>query len=537
MLKHDQGYGYAKLPHEPATPQTRWFTGSTTKAFTAAAMAQLIHDSVDHPNLTWSTPLSKIIPDEFVLQDVYSTLHITLEDALSHRSGLPRHDLMYGRGGETAQSIVRRMRYLPPTAQPRTEFQYCNFMYTAVSRCLESLTGESMERLLAKNLWAPLGMQSTSFSLASKQTAGSNDPRLARGYFWDSKTQRYVPEPYVDWQPISGAGAMISTVEDYALWITSLLSAATGRQNASSPISPAVYRDLIKPRTILPLTRELVESGLTLPALYSLGWFTLPIPNATIVSHDGAVTGFGAQVRLIPDRNFGIVSMANTMGTGNVVESIISSYLIIRMLRGDEIQNVPADGTAKTILQAKQQAQLFLQMQQACGSEMHPSREEDSDGSRSEYSSAPSQPFPGGKDALDAIVGVYYHPAYGTFSLTDAVFEGSAVEGNLHFDAFLNPRGIAVKLELTHISYTLFRLNVYMLHGYKRESDDGGLEDAVLEKFPGKRLASVELSMDGQAVARLGLQLDDAMISATASQVKKTSTTWRSSMIWFNKVE
>lgn len=42
--------------------------------------------------LDWTTPIAQIIPADFVLADPWATEHITLEDALSHRTGLPRHD-------------------------------------------------------------------------------------------------------------------------------------------------------------------------------------------------------------------------------------------------------------------------------------------------------------------------------------------------------------------------------------------------------------------------------------------------------------
>ena len=31
--------------------------------------------------------------DDFVRPDEYTTFHATIEDALSHRTGMPRHDL------------------------------------------------------------------------------------------------------------------------------------------------------------------------------------------------------------------------------------------------------------------------------------------------------------------------------------------------------------------------------------------------------------------------------------------------------------
>ncbi|KAJ0131992.1 hypothetical protein HZ326_24928, partial [Fusarium oxysporum f. sp. albedinis] len=75
-----EGYGFATLPDELATPETLWYAASTTKAHTAATLARLIN-SGDHPALAngWSTTISSIIHDDFVLQDAWATEHITLD--------------------------------------------------------------------------------------------------------------------------------------------------------------------------------------------------------------------------------------------------------------------------------------------------------------------------------------------------------------------------------------------------------------------------------------------------------------------------
>lgn len=73
--------------------------------------------------LDWTTPIASLIPDDFVLMDdAWATAHITLEDALSHRTGLPRHDKstshwVDGEDGDrrvaTPRDVVRSLRYLP----------------------------------------------------------------------------------------------------------------------------------------------------------------------------------------------------------------------------------------------------------------------------------------------------------------------------------------------------------------------------------------------------------------------------------------
>ena len=114
-----------------------------------------------------------------VLQDDHATTHTTIEDALSHRSGVPRHDLAWGQPDSSPSSVTKILRYLPMTAEPRTTFQYCNIMYAVVTGLLEKLTGLKLETILRQNFWEPLGMASTSFGGFNVQN------KLARGYYWN----------------------------------------------------------------------------------------------------------------------------------------------------------------------------------------------------------------------------------------------------------------------------------------------------------------------------------------------------------------
>lgn len=91
-----QGYGIAKYPDTKVTPSTLFGAGSTTKAFTAAAISFLIDNSSFYSDIKWDTPVSSILRDDFVLENDFVTTHATVEDILSHRTGMPRHDFSYG---------------------------------------------------------------------------------------------------------------------------------------------------------------------------------------------------------------------------------------------------------------------------------------------------------------------------------------------------------------------------------------------------------------------------------------------------------
>jgi hypothetical protein len=208
------------------------------------------------------------------------------------------------------------MRNLPLTAEPRTKWQYCNIMYATVGQAIGMRGNLRFGDALKKLIWEPIGMTSTTTSpkeaKAAKDQSGRS--RLSRGYFW--KEDHFIPEPYANIEGLPGAGATISSVNDYALWIQALLNAGS---NDSSPISDAIYRDITMPRTIM---NDLPGAGAS-PPLYALGWFVTMLGSRKLVTHSGSVTGFGANVYLLPDEGFGIVTMANTMGSSNMAGALM----------------------------------------------------------------------------------------------------------------------------------------------------------------------------------------------------------------------
>lgn len=106
---------------------TLFFGGSTTKAFTAALISILVDDNENFPEIQWDAMVHSIIPDDFTLSDPWFTTQVTVEDMLSHRSGMPLHDWVWF-ANMTLQEAVRKMRYLPLTSTIRTKFNYCNLM-------------------------------------------------------------------------------------------------------------------------------------------------------------------------------------------------------------------------------------------------------------------------------------------------------------------------------------------------------------------------------------------------------------------------
>lgn len=91
-ITDSQGFGHAILEGDEPTPTTGdtvFDIASSSKSMTAAAMALLVEDDENYPQVQWDTPVSELLPEDFVMSKEEYTESVTVEDMLSHRTGLP----------------------------------------------------------------------------------------------------------------------------------------------------------------------------------------------------------------------------------------------------------------------------------------------------------------------------------------------------------------------------------------------------------------------------------------------------------------
>ena len=317
-----KGYGRAILPDTPVTPDTLFYTGSTSKAFLAAAWGDLIESEENkkkgNEQIRYDTPLQNIIRDDFVLQNEDATRSVTIEDALSHRTGMSRHDSSYGGALNNHQKLVRNLRHLPMTRAIRSGYEYCNYMYVAASHAFEVHTGRWIGKTWREKIWAPLRMESTYLTIQDARDSGKP---LARGYGWSKREEKYIQEEHMVLTEVEGAGGVISTVLDYAEWIKALLY-------NRPPLSENIVTQMFAARSI----RFTHQEPFTGPVTYSLGWVQINYKGNVLMTHDGGLTGFGCRVTLIPERKWGIAVFGNTAYTSNTVARILDFHLIDNLL-------------------------------------------------------------------------------------------------------------------------------------------------------------------------------------------------------------
>ena len=123
-----RGFGVTDLAAaRPVDTDTLFFTGSTGKAFTSAALAIL----VDQGKIKWDDKVIDHMPD-FRLWDAWVTREFTIRDLLVHRSGLGlgAGDLLFvPRSNLARKEIVRRLRFIPPATSFRSSYAYDNVLY------------------------------------------------------------------------------------------------------------------------------------------------------------------------------------------------------------------------------------------------------------------------------------------------------------------------------------------------------------------------------------------------------------------------
>lgn len=85
-----QGFGLASLdPETPCTPDTIFDIASSSKSLTAAAVGFLVEDDEMYQAVKWDAKMHDLLPEDFVLNEEKYTEEVTVEDILSHRSGVP----------------------------------------------------------------------------------------------------------------------------------------------------------------------------------------------------------------------------------------------------------------------------------------------------------------------------------------------------------------------------------------------------------------------------------------------------------------
>ena len=149
-------------------------------------------------------------------------------------------------------------------------------------------------------------MQRTFFFQAEARIAAAQgDIQLAGGYHWNRNQAQFETDDPVDMPEASGAGAIMSSVNEYARWLQVI--------SQSPPLSKSAHTALLQPRSII--TNSSPKIAFRGTSLYSLGWFISTYRGEMVIWYTGSLPGFSTFVCFIPNREWGVVIMGNTLVT------------------------------------------------------------------------------------------------------------------------------------------------------------------------------------------------------------------------------
>jgi CubicO group peptidase (beta-lactamase class C family) len=291
-LIYVRGFGWRDVEkQEPVTPDTLFPLGSCSKTFTATAVAMLADEGklgLDDPVRTW-------LPD-FTLADPAASASVTIRDLLTHRSGLPRHDLFWYQAPFSRDELYRRLRFLELAGPPHAEWRYNSLMFVVAARIVEKIAGGSWEAFVRRRILSPLGMRRTLLSAEMMEA----DPDHASPYA--VRDGRLTRIPLLKGSPaIAPAGGVQSSVRDLARWLTF-------HANRSPPlIGEEMWRELHRPQVEMP-AQDQPEVQHT---AYALAWIHESYRGHPVVVHDGAIDGFTAHLAFLPETGQSVIILMN----------------------------------------------------------------------------------------------------------------------------------------------------------------------------------------------------------------------------------
>lgn len=264
-----------------------WLIGSCAKPMTTTLIGRL----VDHGVLSWTAPLSTMLPDlARTMRPDYRS--VTLVQLLSHQSGLPRGDELVGDQlfSDNRPLPQQRINFMalalkePPVSVPGTSAHYSNSGFIAAAAIAERATNVPYEQLMRREVFQPLGISSAVFSQpAEGELSGHREGRSAKAT--DSGPGLYNP-----------AGILRLTLQD---WARFCLDQMAGAKRKGRLLSPASYHLMQNP---LPG----IEDALTWGFDTNLGGRKGPV-----LSHTGTDENWYASVNLFPASGDAILLAAN----------------------------------------------------------------------------------------------------------------------------------------------------------------------------------------------------------------------------------
>jgi CubicO group peptidase (beta-lactamase class C family) len=320
-IVYSKGFGYRDYENKtPVTTNTNFAIGSSSKAFTSALLGILKEDG----KLTFEDSPIKHIPELRFNNSEMNEL-ITIRDIMTHRTGLPRHDISwYLFSSNSRDSLIQRIAFQEPFAKVREKWYYNNFMFLAQGVIAERITGKTWDENIATHFFAPLQMSTSSTMIDGLK----NGKDASFGY--EVKNDSVIKKTeYYDIAAMGPAGSINSNVTEMSNWVMTWINGGIFKGKQILPesyVKEAMSTQMIMGGGVP--DKEFPDLHMS---AYGYGWMTSSYKGHYRVEHGGNIDGFSANVSFFPTDSIGIVVLANQ--NGSVIPGLVRNIIIDRVLK------------------------------------------------------------------------------------------------------------------------------------------------------------------------------------------------------------
>ncbi len=308
-----KGYGMASVDLGVAnTPETVIRIGSQTKQLAVFLAFLLIKDG----KLNYDDEVRKYHTD---LPDY--GVPVKISHVMTNVSGLREFLDMISLSGADARSpisaaeVSKLMRGQPDlNFQPGERLMYCNTGFRLLSEIVEKVGGDSMENLLKKHIFEPLGMSNSRLMRLDDEIV----PGLAT---------HHLQQPDGSFKkgrwgvPVAGEGSAVSTVDDMLVWAANMVS------DKPKVGTTDIFKKMQTPPKF--------NSGRT--SIYAHGLQSAPWRGAHGIGHGGGVPGGRSGTYQFPEHKLTVAILGNV----DSIAPYTLSRKIADIVLGDKLSPLP----------------------------------------------------------------------------------------------------------------------------------------------------------------------------------------------------
>lgn len=300
--------GMANLERDiAATTSSAFRIASMTKSFTTMAIMKLR----DEGKLSLKDPVLHYIPEMARL--VYPTSDsplITIENLMTMTPGFPEDNPWGDRQlDEPDQMLIDLITDgISFSNPPSQEYEYSNTGYAMLGNIISRVSGMSYQEYITENILEPLGMESTYWDYAQVQ-----EDQLAIGYRWEDG--QWKLEPMLRDGSFGAIGGMITTIEDFARYVSLHLSAWPARSDEElGPVKRNTLREMHTPQFPRLYANAKDYNGEPCATMSGYGYglgINQDCHGRKGVRHGGALPGFGSNFVFYPEYGIGLMAFGN----------------------------------------------------------------------------------------------------------------------------------------------------------------------------------------------------------------------------------